>query len=1500
MQVNAQVGAAIQNQYRLDRNISDEVAAQDLTGTNGGFSTGVVNLSVYLKNQSLSKTAFTNQENWRSMSWWQFFNNSDRKGGVSLGDGVGTELMSMEKKATNVIDIAHWDACDGGAATWTLNSVTAISTGAWHFFVIRMNDTSSVADFWIDGVLNATDSTIGCGSVLPPDTADDLYVGARWNNADKTVGMVDDLCSFSQVLSTTDISFMYDNQISCSDDAPDVAPSATISINNTAQDIWHTINISSSLTDTTGLSFAWFLDNFTGVNTTKVAKTGTSDEASTAQYIDSCGVYNFTVFVNDTTNQISQNSTTLQLNCSVRNASTVVSSGSGTAWANPDNARLCDNSYATATLLGSTSSAYLNFTNFNLSIPTDITIAGIKTRVERKEDLATSNINDSIVQLSKFYSLIGNSKATNNEWSTADENATYGGFYDTWGASWLRSGVHNTKGFGIVVSAYDAGLAGVASVDCAQIAVFYNGTDTSAPEVIKLNATCEGGLGQVIYDIENEIDNRQTAPFASTNDSTCTFFLITDEPATCAIIDNNRDLNWTDIYSGNANLDSGAPALTHTLTLNQSNQTIGYGLHNFSIGCKNSAGKEALNSSSGKFLMNITNPIAPQITLNKPSNNSLFLKGTNNTILFNFTSTDDDSSNYNCDLFIDNVLEYTNSTYNNGTNALFTKEVTTAGIRYWNVTCRDNYGNANYSETRQFTIIAAQNHTLYLDGLNDTRKYELGFELLSPRAFHQNITAISYDGTHTCLDLGDELCVIQGDNYTYLINTTYVNLTQFANATNISVIAPGGNATIALDNRSDVLSAFYKISGESSSGSYPLDVSVDEDGDGRVEKIFPGELQEDSVVIHKFKYGTNEYNSTNVTYAESLSAQFTFNASSSILLGGATTLQISGRALDLDNDFDFNEYFNGTQGSVSFNSTIISNSSAPIGVLDDFKSDVGNWMFPNTGGTTSVTISGGTMLMEQDSSLSFAYVRMTDQLRGDMRNSSKFVVENVTYSLSCTAGSNPGSSSSAAFSIVISDNSSYITLFTASSSCPSNPSTDSDSGSFNFSIESRDYANSQTWEWYQNGVSQGTTYLGSLDYTKPITLMFGFQTPKYNVATASADTTATRINMSGGTLFRNTTRGEYESNGNITSGRIQNTASNLARILFTATHYAPNGTNITYYVSNVCSTANPIFEQVTSGVLHTFTQSGSAICWRANLQSNNKNLSPVIRRITTDIISSTAENISIDWGSDGTIDSTFLGVLNETNSPFVFNVSNVPLNTYRNQSCLNLKVCSYPFSLSTTTRGVISLDELNATQDMDYMAFKNLSALENSNRFNMSMSLDRGRAYFTQLVVNYKGNKNITALIRGLNSTFYTSNPVNRTIQIIYSKVNRTSAPGTFVDVPIFQTKTANDSNITPFQQSDSFPIFNFTGQATEPFNLGIRINSSYSCVEFRAGNYSNVSLSANMTLEYRLLCPNVSTTGKCPEWMWASLFNCNASVRRSFIPQQKVQACCSECYPCF
>jgi len=90
----------------------------------------------------------------------------------------------------------------------------------------------------------------------------------------------------------------------------------------------------------------------------------------------------------------------------------------------------------------------------------------------------------------------------------------------------------------------------------------------------------------------------------------------------------------------------------------------------------------------------------PQVDLNLPANDTQI----NNTqnIYFNFTTTDDLSATLSCDIYLDDVLNQTNSSTLNGTLTNFLINGISLGSYNWSVNCTDGSLD-NVSETRFFT-----------------------------------------------------------------------------------------------------------------------------------------------------------------------------------------------------------------------------------------------------------------------------------------------------------------------------------------------------------------------------------------------------------------------------------------------------------------------------------------------------------------------------------------------------------------------------------------------------------------------------------------------------------------------------------------------------------------------------------------------------------------------------------------------------------------------------
>ncbi len=107
-------------------------------------------------------------------------------------------------------------------------------------------------------------------------------------------------------------------------------------------------------------------------------------------------------------------------------------------------------------------------------------------------------------------------------------------------------------------------------------------------------------------------------------------------------------------------------------------------------------------SYSSNVTVNFTIDISkPNINLISPS--TYFNSSSQNiTFLFNFTNNL--ANQANCSIFIDANLNLTNSTTLNGTSTTFIISGIAEGFHNWSITCIENAGNSNTSETRNFTV----------------------------------------------------------------------------------------------------------------------------------------------------------------------------------------------------------------------------------------------------------------------------------------------------------------------------------------------------------------------------------------------------------------------------------------------------------------------------------------------------------------------------------------------------------------------------------------------------------------------------------------------------------------------------------------------------------------------------------------------------------------------------------------------------------------------------
>jgi hypothetical protein len=179
-------------------------------------------------------------------------------------------------------------------------------------------------------------------------------------------------------------------------------------------------------------------------------------------------------------------------------------------------------------------------------------------------------------------------------------------------------------------------------------------------------------------------------------------------------IDNSLTVANCSLYINGA-YDQYYDNITHGAQNNFSLTGLSHGAYNWTVGCYDPAGNFGINDTNYTFHVDLE---GPYISINYPLNESVLNE---NDINFNWTATDHPGTIVSCDLYLDGALNVSGITGLSGT--VFNQTITALedGPHNWSLTCTDDLGNMNSTETYYFTI---NQPDLYLDDsrifLNDT------------------------------------------------------------------------------------------------------------------------------------------------------------------------------------------------------------------------------------------------------------------------------------------------------------------------------------------------------------------------------------------------------------------------------------------------------------------------------------------------------------------------------------------------------------------------------------------------------------------------------------------------------------------------------------------------------------------------------------------------------------------------------------------------------------
>ncbi|MEM4714053.1 MAG: PGF-pre-PGF domain-containing protein [Candidatus Nanoarchaeia archaeon] len=242
-------------------------------------------------------------------------------------------------------------------------------------------------------------------------------------------------------------------------------------------------------------------------------------------------------------------------------------------------------------------------------------------------------------------------------------------------------------------------------------------------------------------------------------------------------------LNQTQIVTGTNNI-------TNFSLNNLTNKTFIW-----NIRCYDNASHSAFASENRTIILNWTAPPnqAPQITLNLlPVNNTQF----NNTqnINFNFTAIDDNSAILNCSIYLDNILNQTNSSVQNNTLTNFLITSIAYGDHNWHINCSDGE-LSNVSEMRYFSIVDTIAPTIHfvspteISGSTINRNYiQVNVTASDSGTSLKNITIYLYNSTGSLINSTNSTSSPLFANFTGLAEGLYYfNATAYDNSNNSNV-----------------------------------------------------------------------------------------------------------------------------------------------------------------------------------------------------------------------------------------------------------------------------------------------------------------------------------------------------------------------------------------------------------------------------------------------------------------------------------------------------------------------------------------------------------------------------------------------------------------------------------------------------------------------------------------------------------------------------------------
>lgn len=392
-------------------------------------------------------------------------------------------------------------------------------------------------------------------------------------------------------------------------------------------------------------------------------------------------------------------------------------------------------------------------------------------------------------------------------------------------------------------------------------------------------------------------------------------------------------------------------------------------------------------------------------------------------------------------------------------------------------------------------------------------------------------------------------------------------------------------------------------------------------------------------------------------------------------------------------------------------------------------------------------------------------------------------------------------------------------------------------------------------------------------------------------------------------------------NGTYTSQPIYNFSDNLSSAVLVATELKPSGTDIFYELSPDYGNN---WEEVQNGVSHIFDNEGKGLMYRINttstgIKDTDGDLSE--QAIVTDIrIVVSAEypqNITADFGYDGTLDWTMTGELNENESELII-INNSVIKSYINDNCDDLFTCKVPLSIYSESGGAITYTDLSADSYINGIELgeDNIEAYLNgctSCDIPINFSYDSGILGAYGVNFDYVGNEDINITAHNLDYSVSES----RIIQVRYSPHEYefpSEVPGFYPIPKNYTRESITDYNVTPFGQeinycnynnysqgfcyNESIPIVNVSNLDAnlDDMNIYLSLNETFTDINIYFDDDINKTGSILLNTTPQLVVENMTIKTEEHLFSWTDFLGFNTSEIAFVDLLIKLDSICSEC----